>query len=330
VSSPAPEVQRLSGQSLGRYELPLAALASTAAFSAVFLLPLFGVVGIPLAAVPPVRVAHRFGTVAGLITCGLTGALVFGLGWVAGGLGDGIALALAALGVTALPTASVGFQRVGVDASRCYLGLCLAGCALLAAGLAASASGAGGSMSAEVGATLDRLTPGLVDSYAKSGADPVSVARFRESLTLAKEFILASLWGMLGAAWVLGSAVAFYLGALTARPGATADAARFEALRVPAAGAAVFVASGAAFGLLSGEGRRVAGNLLLPLLALYFVAGLSIICHFFRRWFRVRILRVGLYALAAYFPINLGVALLGLFDWYVDFRRRGEGVKEES
>ena len=61
--------------------------------------------------------------------------------------------------------------------------------------------------------------------------------------------------------------------------------------RPPAA--ALFVAAGAAFGLLSGEARRVAGNLLLPLLALYFVAGLSIICHFFRRWFRARILRVG-------------------------------------
>jgi hypothetical protein len=26
----------------------------------------------------------------------------------------------------------------------------------------------------------------------------------------------------------------------------------------------------------------------------------------------------------AYFPMNLGVALLGLFDWYANFRRRGE------
>ena len=59
------------------------------------------------------------------------------------------------------------------------------------------------------------------------------------------------------------------------------------------------------------------------------MAGLSIICHFSRRWFRVRILRVGLYTLASYFPINVGVALLGLFDWYVDFRRRGEGVARE-
>ena len=115
-----------------------------------------------------------------------------------------------------------------------------------------------------------------------------------------------------------------------ARPGPTADVARFEALRVPASGVALFVASGAAFGLLPGAARRIAGNILLPLLALFFVAGLSIICHFLRRWLRTRILRAGLYALAAYFPINVGVALLGLFDWYVDFRRRGGEGTERS
>jgi len=99
---------------------------------------------------------------------------------------------------------------------------------------------------------------------------------------------------------------------------------------VPASGVALFVASGAAFGLLPGEARRIAGNILLPLLALFFVAGLSIICHFLRRWLRTRVLRAGLYALAAYFPINVGVALLGLFDWYVDFRRRGGEGTERS
>ncbi len=329
MTSPVSATESLSPP-LGRFEVPLAALAAAAAFSAVFLVPLVGVLGLPLAAVPAVRLAHRQGLVAGMTACGVSAAVVLGLGWAAGGLGAGVALGFAAAGVTALPVASVGFQRAGVDPSRCYVGLCLAGCALLAAGFAASVNGAGASVSAEVGASFDRLIPAAVDSYARSGADADSVARMRETLASAREFARACLWGIFGVLWVLGGAVAFYLGSLTARPGATADAARFERLRIPAAGAAFFVAAGAAFGLLPGQGRRLAGNLLLPLLALYFVAGLSIICHFFRRWFRVRILRVGLYALAAYFPINLGVALLGLFDWYVDFRRRGEGVIEKS
>ncbi len=315
---------------LGRYEIPLAALAASAAFCAAFLLPLLGVVGVPLSAVPLVRLAHRQGLAAALSACGLAAGVLLGLGWAGGGLGSGAGVALVGAAVTGLPVASVAFLRAGVEPSRGYLGLCIAGGALLAAGFAASANGPGASLSAEVGASFDRIIPTAVDSYARSGADAESVARMRQTLEAAREFARECLWGILGALWVLGSAVAFYLGALMARPGATADAARFEALRVPAAGAALFVASGAAFGLLPGEGRRIAANLLLPLVALYFVAGLSIICHFFRRWFRVRILRVGLYTLASYFPINLGVALLGLFDWYVDFRRRGEGVRQSS
>lgn len=319
-----------SAPPLGRYEIPLAALAASAAFSAAFLLPLVGVVGVPLAAVPLVRLAHRQGLAAALSACGIAAGILLGLGWAGGGLGAGVWLAVAAVAVTALPVASVGFLRAGAEPSRCYVGLCLAGGALLAACFAAAANGPGASLSAEVGATFDRIIPTAVDSYARSGADAESVARMRQTLEAAREFAKECLWGIFGALWVVGGAVAFYLGALMARPGPTADAARFESLRVPAAGAAVFVAAGAAFGILPGEGRRLAGNLLLPLSALYFVAGLSIICHFFRRWFRVRILRVGLYTLASYFPINLGVALLGLFDWYVDFRRRGERVREGS
>jgi hypothetical protein len=38
---------------------------------------------------------------------------------------------------------------------------------------------------------------------------------------------------------------------------------------------------------------------------------------------------VGVYTLVAYFPMNVGVALLGLFDWYVDFRRRRLGAMEK-
>jgi len=324
------EAQSVEPRPLGRAELPLAGLSAAAAFSALFLVPFFGVVGVPLAAVPAVRMAHRRGLAAGFAVCGLAGAIIFGLGWAADGLGAGLALAFGAIGVTALPAASVGFLRVGAEPSRCYAGLCVAGCALLAAGYVASLGGAGASLSGEVSATFERLIPAAVESYKHSGADADSVARLQQAFEQARQFATACLFGMLAALWVLGGAVAFYLGAALARPGATADAARFEALRVPAAGAGLFVAAGAAFGLLGGEGRRAAANVLLPLLALYFVGGLSIICHFFRRWFRVRLLRVGMYVLVSYFPLNLGVALLGLFDWYVDFRRRGEGVREKS
>jgi hypothetical protein len=325
-----PEAQATTPPTLGRFEIPLAALGAAAAFSALFIVPVLGALGLPAAGVPLVRLAHRRGLVNGVLGSAIASAVVLGLGWATGGLGSGLAMAFLAGGVTLLPTSTVGFLRAGVDASRCYLGLCLAGCAFLSASYAASAGSPGPSIASDVAAAFDSLIPSAVESYSRQGADAEAVARMRLTLESGREFARDYLWGIFGALWVLGGAVAFYAGAAAARPAPTADAARFEALRVPAQAVALFVASGAAFGLLSGIGRRVAGNLLLPLTALFFVAGLSIICHFLRRWLRTRILRAGLYALAAYFPINVGVALLGLFDWYVDFRRRGgEGTEKK-
>jgi len=325
-----PDAQASAPATLGRFEIALAALGAAAAFSALFVLPVVGTLGLPAAAVPLVRLAHRRGLVNGLLGCALAAAVILGLGWATGGIGSGLAMALLAGGVTLLPTATVGFLRAGVDASRCYLGLCLAGCAFLAAAYAAAAGSPGPTIAAEVAAAFDSLIPAAVESYSRQGADAEAVARMRLTLESGRAFARDYLWGIFGALWVLGGAVAFYAGAASARPAPTAEAARFEALRVPAQAVGLFVASGAAFGLLSGVGRRIAGNLLLPLTALFFAAGLSIICHFLRRWLRTRILRAGLYALAAYFPINVGVALLGLFDWYVDFRRRGgEGTEKQ-
>jgi Predicted membrane protein (DUF2232) len=328
---PAPDATSAAGPvraPAGRFEIPFAALAAAAGFCALFVLPVAGALGLPLAAVPVVRLAHRRGLVAGLLGCALAAAVILGLGWATGGASSGLVMAFLAAGVTMLPTSTVGFLRAGADPSRCYLGLCLAGGAFLAASFAASAGSPGPSVAAEVASSFDTLIPAAIESYSRSGADAEAVARMRVTLESGREFARKYLWGIFGALWVLGGAIAFYAGAASARPTPTAEAARFEALRVPAQAAGLFVATGAAFGLLQGEGRRVAGNLLLPLTALFFVAGLSIICHFFRRWLRARILRAGLYALAAYFPINVGVALLGLFDWYVDFRRRGgEGTE---
>jgi len=315
---------------LSRFEIPVTGAASAALFAAVLALPIFGTLGIPFAAVPIVRMAHRRGVAAGALAGLVCAGIVLGLGWATGGGGAAIAMAFFAALVVGLPTASVGFLRAGADPSRCYLGLCLAGAALIAGLAAVSASSPGRSLESEVASAFDRVTPSVVESYRRSGADADTVTRMRETLETSRDLAGRYLWGLFGAMWFAGAAVAFYAGAAAARPGTTADAARFDGLRVPAAAAGAFAVSGAAFGLLGGEGRRIAGNLLIPLAALYFLAGLSIICHFFRRWVRFRLLRAGLYVVVSYVPLNVGVALLGLFDWYVDFRRRGGGRAERS
>lgn len=309
-----------------RWESALAGLLAAFCFAAFLILPVLGPLALPFAGVPVVRVTHRHGLAAGLVAAAVCSGILLVLGAAAGGIAEGVAGTLFSLLLTALPAAATAWGRRGGSASAAYLILCAAGFALLGGGLLVRAQLTPRSFDKEVAAAFDEMGPAAVT---RAQLDPETAARMRATLAAARDFA-ATFWiGLVGASWVLGSAVAFYVGSRLARPAASAEAARFEALRIPPAVVAAFAAAGAGSVFLSGMPRRIAGDLLIPLLALYFVAGLSIICHFARKWFRVRILRVGLYALIVYFPINVGVILLGLFDWYADFRRRGEGALEK-
>jgi predicted membrane protein DUF2232 len=313
----------------GALEIALAAAFSSTAFGLFLALPLVGSIGLPLAGVPTVRLAHRRGSGAALVASVLAGALVASVSLAAGDAGGWMRGALAT-GVALLPALFASFVRAGLDPSRAYLGLCAGGALLLAGLFLGGAAATGRPVGDEIAAEFDRMIPAALESYTRSGMDAEAVARVRATLDAAREFSRSYWAGLLGLLWVFCAWIAFYAGARSARPAPSAEAARFEALRVPAVVAPLFVAAGAGSVLLPPGLRPLAGSILLPLSALYFVAGLSIICHFARRWFRVRLLRVGLYTLVAYFPMNVGVALLGLFDWYVDFRRRGAGATEKQ
>jgi hypothetical protein len=309
-------------------EIALAAGFSALSFALFLILPLVGAIGLPLAGVPTVRLAHRRGAPAALIASALAGALIGGVALAAGDGGAASRGALAA-GVALLPSLFAGFSRRLVTPSHAYLLLCAAGAVIVAGLFLGGAAAAGRPVGDEIAKEFDRMIPVAIESYARSGMNSDAVSRVRATLESAREFSRSYWAGLLGLLWVFSAAVSFYAGARGARPAPSAEAARFESLRVPAAVAPLFVAAGAGSVFLGSAAKPFAGSVLLPLSALYFVAGLSIICHFARKWFRVGLLRVGLYTLVAYFPMNVVVALVGLFDWYVDFRRRGAGAIEK-
>ena len=117
----------------------------------------------------------------------------------------------------------------------------------------------------------------------------------------------------------------------SARPAPTAEAARFEGLRVPAPGRGSFRGHGGGLRLPSGGGAPTRRQPAAAAPGLVFCGRASLSSATSSGGGSgSRILRAGLYALVAYFPINVGVALLGLFDWYVDFRRRGGEGTEKS
>jgi len=309
---------------LERFAVPLAALAS--ALLAILFLSLgaAGTFGLPFVGIPVVRVAHRRGLGSGLLATALAAVLLAGLSFLDGSSRNLVSPVVLVGLMAGLPVFFSGLVRGGADPSREYLALAVSGCVLLAAVLMVPPALGSRPMGDDVAAAFDSMIPGAIASYSKAKVDPETVARVRSTLETARDFSRRYWLGLVGSFWVLGSAVSFYVGARAARPAPSAERTRFEALSLPAFLAPVFVAAGAVSALARDTARQVAGDVLIPLAALYFVAGLSIICHFARRWFKTRILRVGLYTLVIYFPMSVGVALLGLFDWYVGFRRRGE------
>jgi hypothetical protein len=298
-------------------ELPLAVAISVFLFLAFLIVPPVGLLTLPLASVPMVRLTHRRGLAFGLIGVGTTAAVLWVLVAALEGGGEAFRVAVTGGIIVALPALFAGAVRLGRDASLAYLGLCLAGFLIL-----------GGSLLIGPGGGIEETARAIDHTFdeAVSAPAPDVRAEYQEWFAAAREFTKKYWFGLIGVGWILAAAVSFYTGAWAARPAASAERTRFESLRIPAIVAPLFVATGAAFGLAPPFWARLSGHLLWPLTALYFVGGLSIICCFARRWFRSRLLRVGLYALVIYVPITAGTALLGLFDWYTDFRKRGQGA----
>jgi len=328
IGAPSPQNEEFRpGTIASAAELLLAALLATFFFTSFLLVPLLGAFGLPFAGVPAVRLTHRRGMTAGLLACAICAGLLLGIGLAAGS--GAFSLALLAGAVTGLPVVAAASVRRGISPSRAFLLLSVAGLLLIAVLLPVLGAG-DRSIEAEIGSSFDQMIASAVESYSRTNAGPETIDRVRGTLTASRRLAQEFWIGLLGASWTLAAAISFYAGARFARPAPSGEAARFEKLRMPAPVAALFVLAGGGAALLSGAARNAAGNLLVPLSALYFVAGLSIICYFARRWFRLRVLRIGLYALVVYFPMNVGVALLGLFDWYADFRSRDEGGRDKS
>jgi predicted membrane protein DUF2232 len=312
------------GSRLRVREIVRAGLLTTLLFASFLALPVVGALALPILPIPAVRLAFRRGGGAGVSAALLSASVVLGLGLATGAFPGAIGLALFAAAVTALPALLAGTVRNGAEPSRVYLTLCCAGFAILAAGLALRPAAGGRTMRQEISSAFEEMAPAAVASYKRGGMDDESVARLKTTLAAARDFASKFWVGLVGVSWVLAAWVAFFGGARLARPEPSAEAVRFDRLSIPPAVVVLFVLSGAGAVLAPSPAKEIAGNALIPLAALYFLVGLSIICHFARKWFRARILRVGLYGLALYFPINVGVGLLGLFDWYADFRHRGE------
>jgi hypothetical protein len=278
--------------------------------------PVFGgIFYIPAAALPLVRFGFRRGVSAALAAAAGGAVLAGALALLLRQPGE----AAIAEGVIFLATAGACGLAGGLSRSRgasgVFLGLCLYG----AIGVAAFVL-FGPPERAQIEKKFDEYSKTWIDSSRQSGTDPETLKALQAALASAKDVSMEYAPGLATMLWILLAAIAFFLGRRLVRAGEKWE--DFSQFRLPPHIAAFFVLVGATAALWRGEPRRFALDVLGPLLVLYFLAGLSIIAFFARRWLRTRFLRAALYVLAFCFPFSALTAGAGLFDWYFDFRRR--------
>jgi Predicted membrane protein (DUF2232) len=283
--------------------------------------PFLGALGLPLAGAALGRLAWRRGWAPPLaaLVPGLALVALVPIPMVSSPLA--VALRIFEVAVLALPAAAILLaRRVGTSAA--FSGLVAAGLALLLGAIPLINAASGHQIGADASAFLIEVQQAAVSMYRQAGVNARAIRQFVDEFDLIRDVVQRGFFGIVGSLWIFGAAVAYYVGL---RPAARSGQAEgFEHYRSPALTAAIFVVAGAGAVFAPVAMRPAFQNGLAVVASLYFLVGLSIICYFARRWLRVWLWRASIYLLAGWTPINAAVALLGVFDWYFDFRKRAD------
>lgn len=287
-------------------------------------LPPAGAILLPWAAARTARVAFASPTVfTGLVSAALTVPASLFLGLLLPPAGRALA-PIGALLFVALPAAAL-FSSAWNGRRRDAVFLVVA--ATTGVGAFAVLLGAGLGLERDPGvAFVEALEPGLrqFGAYNRTlGLSEASTEAMEVVLSVARWLLGPQIVGMVGMLVVFYAAlVAYPFGVFAGLDERRLGAPSFVDFTTPAAAAALFVPAGALAALAGGEVRRTATDVLLPLLALFFLRGLAIIRALLDRVRAGVLLRLLAYALALQMPLPLGVALGGLFDEFFDFRKR--------
>jgi uncharacterized protein YybS (DUF2232 family) len=209
----------------------------------------------------------------------------------------------------------------------------LRGCAwsfgLLAAVIAVALLAAGPELAEQVGEPMERYrSPEFLEQMRSGGLPQERVEDWSEQLRVlhgAWEVVYPAVFLIMGAVLVLANA-ALLRAYLVRREPRWLTEGEFERFRWPLGMAVVFVAAGAA--LLAPTLRSAAYNVLLFVAFLLALQGLAIVAYFTHRLAGPPLLRTALMIFVLLNPWAPQIlALLGLFDTWVDFRKWAEPPK---
>ncbi|MDD4456084.1 MAG: YybS family protein [Syntrophotalea acetylenica] len=99
----------------------------------------------------------------------------------------------------------------------------------------------------------------------------------------------------------------------------------FCAWKVPENLIWVLIAGGVGTTFLQGGWQRLAWNVLVVVLGIYFLQGLAILSHYFRvKRFPPAFRAIGYFLVVASFPLRVLATGVGIFDLWIDFRKPGK------
>jgi uncharacterized protein YybS (DUF2232 family) len=206
---------------------------------------------------------------------------------------------------------------------------CAWGFGLLAAVIVVALLASGPELAAQVGEPMQRYrSPEFLEQMSSGGLPPERVEDWSEQLRVlhgAWEVVYPAVFLIMGAVLVLANA-ALLRAYLVRREPRWLVGGEFERFRWPLGMVVVFVAAGAA--LLAPALRSAAYNVLLFVAFLLALQGLAIVAYFTHRLAGPPLLRTALMIFVLLNPFAPQIlALLGLFDTWVDFRKWAEPPK---
>ena len=256
-------------------------------------------------------------------------------GWLATALGAATIAALVTPGAAALYLLALApcglLLGEALARGRGLLRGCTWAFALLLVELAFALFFAGPEMARRSLEPLDqKRAEAWLSDLQKKGLPEDTAADFREEATAIREVIAV----VFPAAWIIGAALLVIANAAVLRlyllrrdPGWLEDG-EFERIRFPLALVAVFVLAGASVAMP--VFRPVAYNVLLVVAFFFALQGLAVVGFYARRLAAPPLLRLALLVLVLANPWAPEIlALLGLFDNWVDFRRWAEPPREK-
>ncbi len=170
---------------------------------------------------------------------------------------------------------------------------------------------------------LDALRPELMDFYRNNGWTEETLAATGAAFDRMRDLVAWHLPGLVLAGCAIQAALLVYaFGRRAGLADAPLEPGSFATFRTPLAAAAAFIPAGALAALADGLAARAAVAILIPLGTLFFLRGMAIIRALLDRGRAGLLIRAPVYVLAVQMPIPVLVAIGGLLDEFLDFRRR--------